>query len=187
MVNEKVIDNKESVIKDSGSMREFATGAHRDNAEGKGRCDLIPMEVASVFFREDPVFVKLAKYQNTDDVGCLYDALDLFAEQKSNESSDCYNKERYIQAKACILLEVAKHYENGANKYGENNWQKGMPLKVYYDSALRHYLKYRMGMQDEPHDSAFIWNVFALLWTKGHEKEFTESRNIAICGNNVVK
>lgn len=29
-------------IKDSGSTREFETGAHRDNAEGKGRCDLVP-------------------------------------------------------------------------------------------------------------------------------------------------
>lgn len=29
-------------IKDSGSTREFETGAHRDNADGKGRCDLVP-------------------------------------------------------------------------------------------------------------------------------------------------
>lgn len=29
-------------IKDSGVTREFDTGAHRDNAEGKGRCDLLP-------------------------------------------------------------------------------------------------------------------------------------------------
>ena len=36
-------------IKDSGSRREFSTGAHRDNAKGKGRCDLLPLrQVAKV-------------------------------------------------------------------------------------------------------------------------------------------
>ena len=33
------------VIKDSGNRREFSTGAVRDMAEGKGRCDLLPLDV----------------------------------------------------------------------------------------------------------------------------------------------
>lgn len=34
----------ENKIKDSGEMREFASGAHRDAAEGKGRMDLVPYD-----------------------------------------------------------------------------------------------------------------------------------------------
>ena len=34
-------------IKDSGERREFETGAVRDIQEGKGRCDLLPLDVVS--------------------------------------------------------------------------------------------------------------------------------------------
>ena len=47
-------------IKDSGSRREFSTGAHRDNATGKGRCDLLPLKyVAEVM--EDEVIRNISK------------------------------------------------------------------------------------------------------------------------------
>ena len=32
-----------SELKDSGTRREFTTGAVRDVADGKGRCDLLPL------------------------------------------------------------------------------------------------------------------------------------------------
>lgn len=32
-------------LKDSGERREFGTGAVRDIQEGKGRCDLMPLDV----------------------------------------------------------------------------------------------------------------------------------------------
>lgn len=45
-------DNNEVFIpKDSGSTREFATGAHRDAATGKGRCDLLPLLGVGKVFR----------------------------------------------------------------------------------------------------------------------------------------
>lgn len=37
----------EQTIKDSGNRREFSTGAVRDMAEGKGRCDLLPLTEVS--------------------------------------------------------------------------------------------------------------------------------------------
>lgn len=36
-------------IKDSGERREFETGAVRDIAEGKGRCDLMPLDIVAEF------------------------------------------------------------------------------------------------------------------------------------------
>lgn len=65
-----------------------------------------------------------------------------------------------------LLLErLGKHFENGARKYGDNNWQKGQPLSRYWRSAFRHLLSVRDGEEDEDHLSAAIWNLQAIMWT----------------------
>lgn len=96
-------------IKDSGNRRTFGTGAVRDMAEGKGRCDLLP---------------------------------------------------------ACAILRLAKHYENGAIKYKERNWEKGIPIHSYIDSAIRHLMKYLDGWTDEDHLTAAAWNCMCAIWTE---------------------
>ena len=40
-------------IKDSGDRTEFETGAVRDMREGKGRCDLMPLEVVGEWLKDD--------------------------------------------------------------------------------------------------------------------------------------
>lgn len=57
--------------------------------------------------------------------------------------------------------EIAKHCENGAEKYGEHNVDLGVPTHSLFDSALRHTAKYLDGWVDEPHLVAAAWN---LLW-----------------------
>jgi hypothetical protein len=74
-----------------------------------------------------------------------------------------------------MFLEVAKHFEEGAKKYGENNWQKGIPAKCYIDSAVRHYLKWLRGDKDEPHDRAFVWNLMCCIWEVDYHKAGEES------------
>lgn len=151
------------MIKDSGSRTEFDTGAVRDIQEGKGRCDLLPLDVvAECYSREFPddvtgkVFAELYLFTQTGDVEHLMDAL---AEKEPYTSwSD-------------MLLEVAIHFEEGAKKYGEHNWQKGIPLPRYIDSAVRHYLKWLRGDDDEPHDRAFCWNILCAIWTCKHMPE----------------
>lgn len=59
------------------------------------------------------------------------------------------------------IMEVAKHCENGAKKYGEHNVDKGIPTHSLCDSAARHLAKYLDGWSDEPHLLAAAWN---LLW-----------------------
>lgn len=59
------------------------------------------------------------------------------------------------------IMEVAKHCENGAIKYGEHNVDKGLPTSSFCDSAARHLAKYLDGWTDEPHLLAATWN---LLW-----------------------
>ena len=84
-----------------------------------------------------------------------------------------------------ILLEVSKHFEEGAKKYGEYNWQKGIPTHCYIDSAVRHYLKWLRGDKDEPHDRAFVWNILCCIWTCIHKPELNDYAPKNIGGDNV--
>jgi hypothetical protein len=63
------------------------------------------------------------------------------------------------------IKRLAQHFENGAAKYGDRNWEKGQPLHVYIDSALRHGFCVSAGMQDEDHAAAAAWNWFAFMHT----------------------
>lgn len=59
------------------------------------------------------------------------------------------------------IIEVSKHCEEGAKKYGEHNVDKGIPTHSLCDSAARHLAKYLDGQDDENHLVAAAWN---LLW-----------------------
>lgn len=147
-------------IKDSGSRREFESGAVRDMAEGKGRCDLLPLALIGHLLQDD-VFRHLENYARRGDTDSLKKIIEMFIE---NWTTD----------KETAILEVAKHYEEGAKKYAERNWEIGIPLHCYIDSAVRHYLKYRRGDKDEPHDKAFLWNVFGAWWTHINKPELID-------------
>ena len=73
------------------------------------------------------------------------------------------------------IIEVAKHCEEGALKYGEHNVDKGIPIHSLVDSAFRHLAKYTMGMTDEPHLRAAAWN---LLWALYMEVRHPELQDI---------
>ena len=75
-----------------------------------------------------------------------------------------------------MFLQVAIHFEEGAKKYGENNWQKGIPVHCYIDSAVRHYLKFLRGDMDERHDRAFVWNILCCIWTCVNKPELNDYR-----------
>lgn len=57
------------------------------------------------------------------------------------------------------IMELAKHCEEGAKKYGERNVDKGCPQHSLIDSAVRHLAKYLEGWDDEDHLRAALWNV----------------------------
>lgn len=159
-------------LKDSGARREFSSGAVRDVQEGKGRCDLLPLDVVATFmgmylssgpthYPNDEVLEFINQYVRNGDIGNLYTAIRKFIEREG--SHPC-----------TVVLEVAKHYEDGAVKYQPRNWEKGIPLHCYIDSGVRHYLKHTRGDRDEPHDRAFIWNMFGAIWTHIHKPEMID-------------
>ena len=146
-------------ILDSGKRREFNSGAVRDVCEGKGRCDLLPLNVVARIINDDwttsDILYYIDTYVRTGKTDYLRRAIRLFAYDRHWDM-------------ATAVLEVAKQYEDGANKYAERNWEKGIPLHCYIDSGVRHYLKYLRGDKDEPHDRAFLWNMLGAIWTHEH-------------------
>lgn len=75
-------------------------------------------------------------------------------------------KGRYDLIPPIALKRLAQHYENGAKKYGDNNFRLGINVKRYLDSAERHILNYRMGLDDEDHLIAGIWNLMGIIETE---------------------
>ena len=61
------------------------------------------------------------------------------------------------------IMDLSKHCEAGAIKYGEGNVRKGIPAHSLYDSAMRHLAKWYVGMNDEDHLVAAFWNIAWLL------------------------
>lgn len=76
-------------------------------------------------------------------------------------------KGRYDLLPPMAIRRLAQHYENGAAKYGDNNWQKGQPVSRYLDSMLRHGFALAEGKTDEDHAAAVIWNAIGIMWTRG--------------------
>lgn len=161
-IAEESANNIRTTIKDSGERRVFETGAVRDVQEGvKGRCDLLPLDVVADITDYDIMRI-LDNFQNTGKYQALIEALFAFRDIRFDGSIET------------MLLEVSKHFANGAKKYEENNWRKGIPVKSYVDSAARHYLKYERGDEDEPHDLAFVWNLLCAVWTCKHKPELND-------------
>ena len=148
------------ILPDSGERRQFDSGAVRDIAQGKGRCDLLPLGVIGEWLGDD-LLCKVNEYLYTANVLHLWYIFKVFAREHWGHTTSA-------------LLEVAKHFEDGAVKYGDRNWEKGIPVHCYIDSAVRHYLKFRRGDTDEPHDRAFMWNILCAIWTHVNHPELID-------------
>lgn len=68
-------------------------------------------------------------------------------------------KGRYDLLPTRALLRLARHFEAGAKKYDDRNWEKGQPLHRMVNSGLRHAFKHLEGQRDEDHLIAAVWNL----------------------------
>lgn len=73
------------------------------------------------------------------------------------------NKGRFDLVPWTAVMELAKHCEAGAKKYGEHNVDKGIPQHSLIDSAFRHLAKYTEGWDDEDHLVSAAWNIMWAL------------------------
>lgn len=146
---------------DSGERRGFDTGAVRDISTGKGRCDLLPLDVVAGIIQSHTL-MHIDHYIRNGNLSSLRSAIRVFIVDEME--TDMYTG----------MLEAAKQYEDGARKYGDRNWELGQPLHVFIDCAVRHYLKFLRRDDDEPHDRAFIWNILCAFWTHMHKPELID-------------
>ena len=172
----------ERVLKDSGDRTEFATGAVRDMQEGKGRCDLLPLGVLEYVYRTVD-FVNVEEGERTlaaNVFGCIHKfTLDGDPINLVEALCEFINMDGSFERWTNMLLEVSMHFEDGAKKYGENNWQKGIPVRCYINSGVRHFIKWLRGDDDEPHDRAFCWNILCAIWTCMNKPELNDYAEVA--------
>ena len=185
----EVQQNDNFKLRDSGSREDLAgTGANRDIDPTHGRCDLLPAHILyNYIVRSDMVnemhragirvytvlaLGKLFRYLDTLDTNILYDVLDCLVRQNFiMHNSDYIDTEENwkgmlkLHGFAQMCMDLSVHYKNGADKYAERNWEKGLPIHSFIDSAIRHLCKDILGWDDEPHLIACVWNVVGALYT----------------------
>jgi hypothetical protein len=64
----------------------------------------------------------------------------------------------------------AQALHEGATKYGERNWEKGIPESNLINHALYHLFKLVSGDESENHRSHLVWNVLTLVHFREHNK-----------------
>lgn len=141
----------------------FKTGAVRDIQEDKGRCDLLPCPIIARLLGTDEardVLMSIHCYIFSGDVNNLINAINAATLMSYN-----WNRDDNTNCVGTMILELSKHYKHGLEKYGERNWEQGIPEHSYIDSAIRHYIKWKSGWTDEDHAIAFVWNLVSCAYT----------------------
>jgi hypothetical protein len=86
----------------------------------------------------------------------------------------CTGKGRFDLVPWEVIRALAIHYEKGCLKYGDRNWEKGIPVHSFLDSAMRHAAQVIDGRDDENHLIAAIWNLCCayqtILWIQRGER-----------------
>jgi hypothetical protein len=70
---------------------------------------------------------------------------------------------RYDLISPVGLAAVAAACAEGASKYGDYNWEKGMPAHDMINHALRHIYLFLSGNRDEDHLGHAAWNVIGAI------------------------
>jgi len=74
-------------------------------------------------------------------------------------------KGRFDLLPALAVTRLARHFEKGAAKYGDRNWEQGIPLSRFLDLSLIH-ISEPTAWDDEDHLVAAAWNLLAALETE---------------------
>jgi hypothetical protein len=68
---------------------------------------------------------------------------------------------RYDLVSPIGLRRAAEACAEGSEKYGDYNWEKGMPISDLLNHAIRHVYKYLEGDRSEDHLGHATWNMMA--------------------------
>ncbi len=195
-----MMNNDSKDIKFTGDPVAFdGVEGKRDPKTGKGRFDLIPEEVFGPLFDRvyklettDPYTVDCTPASILNDIanGDMLDAIikiTILRYYKTNPTSETEilaakhllpkNMEVGAFLECCwdMFLDLAIHFQKGAEHYGERNCQKGIPKWSFKDSAMRHASQTFAGKTDEPHAISVVWNCWLFVWSEIHERREAEA------------
>lgn len=90
--------------------------------------------------------------------------------EKTGGLRDRYlGKGRFDLMSPIALIELSKYCEacvcGPKAKYPPRNWERGLRISQYIDSAIRHLQKLLAGLNDEDHAIAAFWNCMCLVHT----------------------
>jgi hypothetical protein len=75
--------------------------------------------------------------------------------------------DRLTKTLMCTSFDIVHYYakalHEGANKYGERNWEKGIPESNLINHALYHLFKVAEGDTSEDHVSHLVWNIITII------------------------
>jgi hypothetical protein len=155
--------------KDSGLRTKLKTGSHKEIVKGRGRYDLMPLKAISDFL----TITNKEKIEYQNNIALLLNEMHaaLIADIIENKIVhlskviEMFIKKIMCQTDFYYIQKLAIMYEAGANKYAERDWEKGRPMLIFIDSALRHLFQYLNNETDEDHSSAFVWNIISCIDT----------------------
>ena len=77
--------------------------------------------------------------------------------------SDTFEEYRYDLISPIGLREVARTCAEGAAKYSDYNWERGMPVHDLLNHAIAHVYQFLSGDRSEPHLPHAAWNLLAAI------------------------
>jgi hypothetical protein len=89
-------------------------------------------------------------------------------------SKDAPYPSRFDLVSPIALQRVAQTYGEGAAKYDDHNWRKGMPFSSTLNHALAHIIAYMGGDKSEDHLAHAAWNLFALMHFEATRPEMND-------------
>jgi hypothetical protein len=69
---------------------------------------------------------------------------------------------------------LAETYGEGAVKYGDHNWKKGLSESNLINHGLAHLQQYLSGDRSEDHIAHLIWNFYTLMWMQEHRPDLMD-------------
>jgi hypothetical protein len=90
--------------------------------------------------------------------------------------SDTFEEFRYDLISPLGLREVARTCAEGAKKYSDFNWEKGMPVHDLLNHAIAHIYGFLSGDRSEPHLGHAAWNLLAAIHSNELWPQLNEGR-----------
>ena len=162
-----------SGLNDTGARVDAPSGATREPTTGKGMYHLITPVIAGIAgniedynFEDSGFNSDIANQYLKNAIEYAYQWLGnkdtIYLEWAINEVIFACAQDSESNGYANALMRLAKHYERGAYKYDQRNWEKGLSSSRCFDSAIRHMVRQIAGDRTEDHLAAAIWNLMGI-------------------------